>query len=119
MQLSAVTTGVSGNRVLVAGSKGSLLFEGEKLTGYRTGSTTPEQLTVEVSNDGIPDALKSSEFPRHTITIAQALKTAIESGDHSSLATAATFEDGVYIQKVLDAGYESRGNVQRRPAVFC
>lgn len=107
MQLSAVTTGVSAHRVLVAGSKGSLLYEGEKLSGYRTGSTTPEQLTVEVSNDGVPDVLKSSEFPRHTITIAQALKTAIESGDHSSLAPAATFEDGFYIQKVLDAGYES------------
>ncbi|MBI5715961.1 MAG: Gfo/Idh/MocA family oxidoreductase [Chloroflexi bacterium] len=107
MQLSAVTTGVSGNRVLVVGSKGSLLFEGEKLTGYRTDSTAPEPLTVEVSNECIPDVLKSSEFPRHTITIAQALKTAIELGDHSSLAPAATFEDGVYIQKVLDAGYES------------
>ncbi|MBI4630527.1 MAG: hypothetical protein HY740_02220, partial [Chloroflexi bacterium] len=95
------------NRVLVVGSKGSLLFEGEKLTGYRTDSTAPEPLTVEVSNEGIPDVLKSSEFPRHTITIAQALKTAIESGDYSSLAPAATFEDGVYIQKVLDAGYES------------
>jgi predicted dehydrogenase len=107
MQLSAVTTGVSANRVLVSGSKGSLLFEGEKLTGYRTDSTAPEPLTVEVSNDGVPDVLKSSEFPRHTITIAQALKTAIESGDRSSLAPAATFEDGLYIQKVLDAGYES------------
>ncbi len=107
MQLSAVTTGVSGNRVLVVGSKGSLLFEGERLTGYRTDSTAPESLTVEVSNDGIPDVLKSSEFPRYTITIAQALKTAIESGDHSSLAPAATFKDGLYVQKVLDAGYES------------
>jgi predicted dehydrogenase len=107
MQLSAVTTGVVTHRVLVVGSKGSLVFEGEKLTGYRMDSTAPEPLTVEVSSDGIPDVLKSSEFPRHTITIAQALKTAIESGDHSSLAPAATFEDGVYIQKVLDAGYES------------
>ena len=107
MRLSAVTTGVSAHRVLVAGSKGSLLYEGEKLTGYRIDSTAAEQLTVEVSNDGVPDVLKSSEFPRHTISIVQALKTAIESGDHSSLAPAATFDDGVYIQKVLDAGYES------------
>ena len=110
MQLSAVTTGVSGNRVLVAGSKGGLLFEAEKLTGYRMDSTAPESLTVEISNDGVPDVLKSSEFTRHTISIAQALKTAIESGDHSSLAPAATFEDGLYVQKVLDAGYESSEN---------
>ena len=107
MQLSAVTTGVSANRVLVTGSKGSLVFEDQKLRGYLQSAATPEQLTVEISNDGIPDVLKSGEFPRHTITIAQALKTAIESGDHSSLAPAATFEDGLYIQKVLDAGYES------------
>ncbi|HVS32826.1 MAG TPA: Gfo/Idh/MocA family oxidoreductase [Thermoanaerobaculia bacterium] len=49
-------------------------------------------------------------FGTGTLLLGQALKRALDEGDRSALAVAATFEDGLAQQRVLDAARRSHGN---------
>lgn len=106
INLSFVTAGPFVNRLLVVGSRGSLRYEGERLTGYRANVSEPEDFTATESL-GAPEAVMKDDFGRGTFYIAKAIKAALESGDRSALEAAATFEDGLTIQHVLDAGKKS------------
>lgn len=104
--LSVVTAGRGVSVLRVAGTKGTLVCKNEKLTGHRAGQSEGEDLSV--AEDFTPPAgMDGAEWLRGTVYIGQALKQAIETGDHRALAPAATFADGLKIQQVLDAWRES------------
>jgi predicted dehydrogenase len=100
-ELSAATAGPSVHRLVVAGTEGSLCWDRDGLTGYRPGAD-PEDLSIPRSQD-LPPRLRDREFPFATVFLARALRAAIEDGDRAALAPAATFEDGLRVQRILDA----------------
>ena len=102
-------SGVAGypglRHIEVNGDEGALLIdENERLWGYQTHSNDPEELTVEEtipSLVGFPGDIWSPAFVR----LAQGLVTAILNGE--PLQHAATFHDGLHVQRVLDQVRES------------
>jgi predicted dehydrogenase len=102
VQVSMVVAGEPTHRLLVAGSAGSLRFENGRLIGYRAGTFTPEELTV-AEELAVSADLPDNEWTRGTIYLGLAIKRALETGDRSALGPAATFAQGVDIQRVLDA----------------
>jgi hypothetical protein len=55
----------------------------------------------------VPAGLSGNLFPRATFYLGRALKTALESGDFSALAPAATFADGLLVQRVISAAHRA------------
>ncbi len=106
LSLSGVVAGPPAHRLVVAGSRGSLVYDDQRLTGRRLGTDSPEDLTVP-ENLVLPLGLPNTEWARGTVYLAQALRAALEGDDSSALAPAATFADGLHIQEVLDAARES------------
>lgn len=106
LQLSAVAAGQPVHRLLVAGEAGSLHLENDRLTGYRLGADGPEDLTVDESIES-PAGFPGGAFARGSLYLGRALRPALEAGDHAPLAEAATFADGLHIQRVLDAARRS------------
>lgn len=106
VQLSAVVAGPVRQRLVVAGSGGALRLEDQRLIGWRAGAHAREDLTVpEITR--LPPGVRSDEWSRGTLYLARALKAALADGNPSALAPAATFEDGLRVQRVLDAARES------------
>jgi|TARA_B100001964_G_scaffold245798_1_gene336394 predicted dehydrogenase len=101
-----VTAGPPVHRLVISGSAGSLHYEDGKLTGYRATTEASEILMVEEHLD-VPDKLSPTVWIRSLVHLGRALKTALEMGEYSVLAPAATFVDGLRIQHVLDAARAS------------
>lgn len=110
--LSAAGGADSGRRIEVHGDGGSLILDAdERLWGRRSGASEPEDLTVietEPSLIGYPNDYYSPAFLRLT----QAFAKAMDEGKHPD--PAATFADGLAIQRVLDA---ARGGTGQETAV--
>ncbi|WP_322823331.1 Gfo/Idh/MocA family oxidoreductase [Chloroflexus sp.] len=84
--------------VTVYGSEGTLRFSGGQLaigTGDTFHDITPPH-TVEIP------ATLSGEFPQGTVYLGHALCAAL-SGERDAISPAATFSDGLAIQRVIDA----------------
>ncbi|WP_448337286.1 Gfo/Idh/MocA family protein [Chloroflexus aurantiacus] len=84
--------------VTVYGSEGTLRFSGGQLaigTGDTFRDITPPH-TVEIP------ATLSGEFPQGTVYLGHALRAAL-SGERDAISPAATFSDGLAIQRVIDA----------------
>lgn len=106
MTFSAVSAGPDESSVLtIHGERGSMRFIGEE---------------VQLSNDRAPYAVMSGEpmssrpgnshggaFGTGTLHLGRALLAAIDAGDRSALAPAATFADGLMQQRILDAARKS------------
>ncbi|WP_129626444.1 Gfo/Idh/MocA family protein [Candidatus Oscillochloris fontis] len=95
---TTVATHDEPNSVTIYGSAGALRFFDGKLwhnpgTGF-VDITPPHSLSF-------PDAIVG-DFPQGTVYLGVALKAALEGQPHA-LASAATFADGLAIQRVLDA----------------
>lgn len=84
--------------VTVYGSEGTLRFSGGQLaigTDDTFRDITPPH-TVEIT------ATLSGEFPQGTVYLGHALRAAL-SGERDAISPAATFSDGLAIQRVIDA----------------
>lgn len=108
---STVSAGAREHRVTISGTAGRLATDGERLVGVRTRTWEEEDLTPALEE--LPDGLENREWTRGTYHLAQTLRGALQEGDPELVATAATFEDGLAVQRVLDAARESsaRGGV--------
>lgn len=102
---STVSAGAREHRVTVSGTAGRLATDGERLVGVRTGTWEEEDLTPALEE--LPDGLENREWTRGTYHLARALHGAVGDGDPELVAGAATFEDGLAVQRVLDAARES------------
>jgi predicted dehydrogenase len=102
---SAVSAGGREHRVTVSGTAGRLATDGERLVGVRTGTWEEEDLTPELAE--LPGGLENQEWYRGSYHLARALHAAVQERDPELVATAATFEDGLAVQRVLDAARES------------
>jgi predicted dehydrogenase len=93
------------NRMEFFGSKGALRVEarGEVFLGRSDASDWSE---IEVDLGGNVDGVPDTEFARGFMSFAPAIVDAIARGK-TEIEHAATFEDGVRVQKILDAAHES------------
>ncbi len=104
VSISAVAEGTS-QHVVAYGSDGILILDEEgKLWGLRQGESGPmHDLTRVDRHPAHPPHLPTTPFPMGTVHLAEALARAVRDGDMSWLDPAATFEDGLHNQEVLDA----------------
>lgn len=105
--LSAAGGSNAGRRIEVHGDGGSLALDAEeRLWGWPQGATEPEELTEPETMEsliGYPGDYYSPAFLR----LVEALAKAMRQGGHPD--PAATFADGLAIQRVLDAVRASSG----------
>lgn len=106
MTFSAVASGPDEPTTLtIHGEDGALRLVGEELLTAMRG----EPFTVAVSA-GRSDRRGNSAggaFGSGTYLLGRALRAALDDGDHTALANAATFDDGLAHQRVLDAARAS------------
>jgi len=109
MQLSAVANGPDERSVItIHGENASMRIIGAELLMAKRGEPF-----ARVAGEDMPDLPGNSAggaFGSGTLALAHALKRALEDGDRSGLAPAATFRDGLAQQRVLDAARESSAN---------
>jgi predicted dehydrogenase len=106
MTFSAVSAGPDEPTTLtIHGEEGALRLTGEELLVAIRG----EPFTVAAGADLAPRRGNSAggAFGTGTLLLAHALRAALDDGDRSALALAATFEDGLAQQRVLDAARAS------------
>ena len=106
MTFSAVSSGPDEPTTLtIHGEEGAMRLVGEDLlTAMRgepfTAATTSKPLDRRGNSAG-------GAFGTGTYFLGRALRTALDDGDRTALANAATFEDGLKQQRVLDAARDS------------
>ncbi len=117
VSISAMAEGTS-HRIVAYGSEGILILDEEgKLWGLREGESGPmRDLTRVDRHPAHPPQLPNTPFPMGTVHLAEALARAVRDGDMKWLEPAATFEDGLHNQEVLDAIRRSHAS-QRWEAV--
>jgi predicted dehydrogenase len=109
MTFSAVAAGPDEPTTLtIHGEDGALRLIGEELLTAMRG----EPFTLAAGDDLAPRRGNSAggAFGSGTYLLGVALRAALDDGDHSALANAATFADGLAQQRVLDAARESSAN---------
>lgn len=110
LHLSAGVAAPPPHRIQVAGSRGTLRYEGQRLLGQRVEpgalARTVEDFTPEPGAGAVDG--RDDDWSRGSVHLGRALRDALETGDGSSLAgLAATFDDGLSTQRVLDAARAS------------
>ncbi len=113
VSVSAMARGPA-QRVVAYGSEGILILDEEgKLWGTREGDTGPMRDYTRVDrHPAHPRDLPEGPFPMGTVHLAEALARAVRDGDMRWLAPAATMEDGLHNQEVLDAVRRSHASGQ-------
>jgi predicted dehydrogenase len=91
------------NALTIYGTEGALRWQEGKLHQAGIGQTFTD-ITPPHTYDALPGL--GGDFPHATIYLAHALKAYL-AGDKTTLTDAATFHDGLIIQKVLDAARRS------------
>ena len=106
MLFSAVASGPDEQSVItVHGEEGSFRLTGEELLFAKPGESYARIAGREMVDR--PGNSKGGAFGTGTYELGRALRRALEDGDRAALAPAATFADGLEVQRVLDA---VRGN---------
>ena len=104
MTLSAVTTGPDETSTLTLyAEQGAIRFIGEEVLLSRGGSAFE---AIAAPAPQLPGNSPGGAFGTGTLFLGRALRAALD-GDRDALAPAATFEDGLRQQRVLDAGRQS------------
>jgi predicted dehydrogenase len=110
LHLSAGVAGPPPHRIQVAGARGALRYEGQRLLGQRVEPDADRRRVEDFTPDpgtGPVDG-RDDDWARGSVHLGRALRDALETGDGSSLAgLAATFDDGLRTQRVLDAAWAS------------
>lgn len=109
MTFSAVSGGPDESSVItVHGEEGAIRLVGEELLVAMRGEPftrhTGGPMTERKGNSF------GGAFGSGTLALGEALRVAIDDGDRAALAPAATFEDGLQQQRVLDAARRSNAN---------
>lgn len=106
MTFSAVASGPDEPTTLtIHGEEGAMRLVGEDLLTAMRGEPFTAATTGKRSDRRGNSA--GGAFGTGTYLLGRALKSAIDDGDRDALANAATFEDGLMQQRVLDAARES------------
>ena len=109
MTFSAVASGPDEPTTLtVHGEEGAMRLVGEDLLTAMRGEPFTAATTGSRSDRRGNSA--GGAFGTGTYFLGRALKAALDDGDRSAIANAATFEDGLAQQRVLDAARESSRN---------
>jgi len=105
MQVSVTTVESNVYRLSVSGSKGTLTINDNKLTIFKA--------TDEGSRGGTREFLLEDSFEKEpafsdiwglgTVEIAKAIKEKMMNKDSTALNIAATFTDGLYTQRIIEA----------------
>lgn len=108
----AVVAGVDEPTTLtIHGEHGAMRLMGEELLFAKRGSGFERVAGNEIAKR--PGNSAGGAFGTGTLLLGKALKKAIDDGDATALAPAATFEDGLKQQRVLDAARASDANEGR------
>lgn len=109
MNFSAVTSGPDEMSMLtIYGERGAMRFVGEEVLWSSEGNAWTTLAGEAMANR--PGNSPGGAFGSGTLHLGRALKAAIDDGDRNALAPAATFEDGLMQQRVLDAARRSSSN---------
>jgi len=109
MTLNAVASGPDEQAVMtIHGESGAMRLIGAELLMAKRGEAYTRVAGEEMPK--LPGNSMGGAFGSGTIELARALKRAIDDGDRSALAPAATFRDGLAQQRVLDAARRSSAN---------
>jgi predicted dehydrogenase len=112
MTFSAVSSGPDEATTLtIHGEEGALRLVGEDLLTAMRGEPFTAAATGSRSDRKGNSA--GGAFGTGTYLLGRALRTALDDGNRSALADAATFEDGLMQQRVLDAARESNASEGR------
>jgi len=102
MFFSAVASGPDeASAITIYGENGAMRFIGEEVFLSRGGSPFAVMSGEPMAKR--PGNSPGGAFGSGTLHLGRALRAAIDDGDHNALAPAATFEDGLMQQRVLDA----------------
>ena len=116
MTFSAVASGPDEPTTLtIHGEEGAMRLAGEELLTAMRGEPFTAATTGSRSDRRGNSA--GGAFGTGTYFLGRALKTALDDGDRTALADAATFEDGLMQQRVLDAARESSAHDGRWTAL--
>jgi predicted dehydrogenase len=91
----------------VHGETGALRLTGEELLMARRGAPFVRDASVSRDLQQLPGNTTGGAFGSATVALGHALRTALDDGDRQALSPAATLEDGLAQQRVLDAGRRS------------
>jgi len=106
MTFSAVSRGPDETSMLtIHGENGAFRFLGEEVLVSKEGAPFTRLAGGEMPK--IPGNSHGGAFGTGTLHLGRALRAALDEGDRSALAPAATFEDGHAQQRVLDAARRS------------
>lgn len=106
LTLSAVASGTDEPAVItIHGELGAFRLTGEQLLHARP--ATPFTHVAGGELQKLPGNSPGGAFGSGTLLLGRALRAALDDGDRSALSLAATFEDGLAQQKVLDAARRS------------
>ena len=106
MQFSAVSGGPDESSMMtIHGESGAMRFIGEEVLLSK--GRAPFALMAGGEMADLPGNSRGGAFGSGTLHLARALRAALDDGDRSALAPAATFEDGLAQQRVLDAARKS------------
>jgi predicted dehydrogenase len=109
MTFSAVASGPDEQSVLtIHGEDAAFRLTGEELLFAKRGE--PYQRIAGGVMASRPGNSRGGAFGTGTYHLGLALKRALDDGDRNALARAATFEDGLAVQRVLDAARRSSEN---------
>jgi predicted dehydrogenase len=108
--MTAAATGEAIHQIKIIGTRGELRLNDDRLWGRRkSGQVPPDKLIDFTVEDPVvvPASLSGSLFPRGTFYLGRALKAALDHDDRAALDPAATFEDGLHVQRVISAAHRS------------
>jgi predicted dehydrogenase len=109
LNLSAVASGPDEPTTLtIHGEEGALRLVGEELLTAMRGE--PFTAATKSSRSDRKGNSAGGAFGSGTYLLGRALRTALDDGHRTALANAATFEDGLMQQRVLDAARQSNAN---------
>ncbi|MCU1349945.1 MAG: oxidoreductase domain protein [Acidobacteria bacterium] len=110
MTFSAVSGGPDEpSTMTIHGEHGALRLAGEEL--LRASRGEPFARVAGHDTAKRPGNSSGGAFGTGTLLLGRALRAALDDGDRSTLAPAATFEDGLAQQRILDAARRSSGGV--------
>lgn len=106
MSFSAVAAGPDESSVMtIHGESGAMRFGGAEVLLSKGGAPFTRMAGEEMAK--IPGNSHGGAFGTGTLHLARALRAALDDGNRDALAPAATFEDGLAQQRVLDAARKS------------
>jgi len=109
MTFNAVASGPDETTQLtIHGEEGALRLAGEELLTAMRGE--PFSVAINAGRSDRRGNSAGGAFGSGTYYLGRALRSAIETGDRSTIANAATFADGLAQQRVLDAGRASNAS---------